>query len=127
MSKARQKSLVKPFEPSSLCCRPARPERLDPRLSQVIDDACDQWRLRADDDEVDGSLAAECQNRIVITEVERDALRVLCDAGIARRAEELAEKRAGADRPGERVFTSAAAQDQYVHLCCPILGHAANM
>ena len=53
MPKSRHSSFVKPFEPSSCAAALRRPERLDPRRRQIIDEARDQRRLRADDDEAD--------------------------------------------------------------------------
>ena len=51
----------------------------------------------------------------MIADVERDALGLLRDAGIARRADEPVGERACRHLPGQRVLASTGAQKQNIH------------
>ena len=53
MPNSRQRSLVKPFEPSSWAAAARGPEGRDAGPGQIIDQPCHQRRLGADHDEVD--------------------------------------------------------------------------
>src|SRR4029077_15997220 len=81
----------------------ARAECLDARGSQVIDDAGCQRRLRSDHDKVDRVGLAERDDIGVVRNIEGDAFRFTRDAGIARRAPELRQKRRGGNLPCQRV------------------------
>ena len=60
--------------------------------------------------------AAKRDHRRMIGEVERDAFGFAGDAGIARRAVKLVDKRACRHLPGQRMLAPAGAQKQDVHL-----------
>jgi hypothetical protein len=51
----------------------------------------------------------------MVGEIERDAFRLLRDAGIAGRAIELVGERAGRHFPGQRMLAAAGTEDQDVH------------
>ncbi len=51
MPKSRQRSLVKPFEPSSCAAALEGPKTLMPALVEIIGEAGHQRRFRPDDDE----------------------------------------------------------------------------
>ena len=72
MPNSAQSSLVKAFEPSSCAAALARPEGLDAGGGKIVDEAGDQRRLRADDDEIDRLRPAEGDDRGVVGDVERD-------------------------------------------------------
>ena len=112
---ARHRSLVKPFEPSSCAADFVGPNVLKPAASRSSDQPGDQRRLRADHDEVDLVGLAERDHRGVVGDVERHALGLLRDAGVARRADEPVGQRAGGELPGQRVLASAGAEEENVH------------
>ena len=51
----------------------------------------------------------------MVGDVERDAFGLLRDAGVARRADEPVDQRAGGELPGQRVLASAGAEEENVH------------
>jgi len=69
--------------------RGARPERLDPGSSEIVDDAGRQRRFRADHDEIHRVGPAEVDHRGMVGDIQRHALGLPRDAGIARRAPEF--------------------------------------
>ena len=74
MPASAQRSLVKPFEPSSRAASRLGPKAAMPAAREIVGDPGDQRRLRADDDQVDLSGAAETDHRTVVGDVERDQL-----------------------------------------------------
>ena len=95
-----------------------RPERLDAGRFKVVDNAGRQRRLGPHDDEIDLVVAAECDHGPVVGGVNRHKLRLLRDAGIARRTPQPVDERAGGKLPGQRVFTAAAAEQKNIHSAC---------
>ena len=83
--------------------------------AQTVAQAVDQWRLGADDDQVDAVFGAKRDDGGVIGDIERVALGVFGDAGIAWCRVELAQQGALRQFPGQRVFASAAAEQQDIH------------
>ena len=81
-----QRSLVKPFEPSSLGRRRGWTEHFDAGGFEIVGETGDQRRLGPDHHEADVLLLAEADYGIVIRHIEGDALGNLRDPGIARRA-----------------------------------------
>jgi len=75
----------------------------------------DQRSLGPHHHKVDLLILAERDHRLVVGEVERDAFRLLRNAGIARRAIKLVRQRARGDRPGERVLAAAGTENEDVH------------
>ena len=71
MPASAQSSLVKRLRAFELGRRPARPERLDARRREIVDEAGDQRRLGPDDDEIDPFGAGSRRDRRVIGDVER--------------------------------------------------------
>ena len=115
MSLSRQRSLVKPLEPSSCAAALRRPERLDARGREIVDDAGGQRRLRSDHDEIDLVAPAESDHRGMIRDIERHAFGFARDAGVARRAPEFRQQRGRGDFPGQRVFAAAGTEQKNVH------------
>jgi hypothetical protein len=93
----------------------ARAERSDAGGLQVVDDAGAQRHFRPDHHQVNLLRLAERDHRLMVGEVERHALGLACDAGIAGRAIKLLAKRARRHFPGQRVFASAGTEDEDVH------------
>src|SRR6476661_911777 len=91
-----QRSLVKPFEPSSLAA------------------ACDGRRFGPDDHEANLPLLAEAGDRVVIANIERCELRDPGDPGIARGAIESIKERALLELPGKRVLAASSTYQQHV-------------
>ena len=112
---ARHRSLVKPLEPSSRAAALLGPNALMPAASRSSTMPAHQRRLRADHDEVDLVRLAERDHRRVVGDVERDALGLARDAGVARRAIEPVGERACRDLPGQRVLAPAGAEEEDVH------------
>ncbi len=75
MPASRQRSLVKPFEPSSSAAALVGPKARMPAASSVVDQPGDERRFRSDDDEVDPLGLAEGDDGGVVAGVERDACR----------------------------------------------------
>ncbi len=59
MLAVRQRSLVKPFEPSSWAAALRRPEIADAGLAERVAEAGNERRFGADDDQLDALVAAE--------------------------------------------------------------------
>ena len=100
------------FEPRG---RLGRAEGLDAGGFEVVDDAGAQRRLGPDHDEIDAVSAAKGDHSRMVGEIERDALRLLRDAGIAGRAEQPVGERARGHFPGQRVLAPAGAENEDVH------------
>ena len=115
MSNSRQRSLVKPLEPSSCAACLPGPNALMPASREIVDDAGDQRRLGADHDQLDRVLLAELDHGGVVGNIERDAFGLARDAGIARRAPQLGHQRRGRDLPGEGMFAAAGTEQEDVH------------
>ena len=106
---------MKPFEPSSRAPHFVRAERLDAGGFEIVDDARTKRHFRPDDDEVDFLFLAKSGHRRVVGDVERHALGLLRDAGIAGGAIELVGEWAGRHLPGQRVLASAGTNNEDVH------------
>src|SRR6202030_1920005 len=103
-----------PFEPRRLL---ARPERLDARAGEIIDDSRRKRRFRTDHDELDLMALAEIDHRGMIGDVERHTFGLARNAGIARRAPEFGHQRRGRDLPRQSVFAAAGTEQKNVHKC----------
>ena len=110
---------MKPLEPSSWAAALRRAERLDAGGGERVDEAGDQRRLRPDHDEVDGVGLAEGDHGGMVGDIQRDALGLPGDPGIARRAPQLVHQRRGRDLPGQRMFAPAGADQKNVHKTIP--------
>ena len=75
MPASRQRSLVKPLEPSSCAAAFEGPKARDAGRRKVVDEAGDERRLGPDDDEVDLLRAAEGDHRRMVGGVERARIR----------------------------------------------------
>ena len=120
MPASAQSSLVNAFEPSSCGRGAARPERLDARRREVVDEAGDERRLRADDDEIDPFGSGSRRDRRVIGDVEREIRAALRRAGIAGRDEQALAERARGELPGQRMLAPARADQKNPHDEAPI-------
>ena len=80
-----------------------------------IGDAGDQRGLGAGNHEVDLVVLREGDQGGEIQHADRHAFGHLRDAGIAWRAPQLGQQRAGGDRPAERVLASTGSDDQNAH------------
>src|SRR6266849_8458958 len=92
-----------------------RTEGADISRFEPVDQPGDQRRLRPDHDEVDPLAPGEGENSLDIRRRDRDAGRLLGDAGIAGRAEERVAQRRGGDRPAQRMLAPARPDHQYPH------------
>ena len=99
----------------------ARPEALQARGFEAVDDAGDERHLGTDDRELDALLLGELDQRREVRggngHVAR--LRLARGAGVARRAQDLADLRRLRELPGQRVLAPAAADDQNLHCFAP--------
>ena len=87
-----------------------------PGGGEIVGEAGHQRRLRARPPRSRCALSRQKRDDGgVVGHVERHALGHLGDAGIAGRAIELAEQRAGRNRPGQRVLAAAGADEENVH------------
>ena len=103
------------------CRELRRAERPDARRRQIVNDAARKRRLRTDDDEIDAFFLGESDDRRVVR--RRDLRHAFSDrrhAGVARNRVELFRPLALLELPRERMFASAAADDQNLHLVAPI-------
>ena len=98
----------------------ARPERLDARRREIVDDAGDERRLRPDDDEIDPFGPGSRRDRGVIGDVERQIRAALRRAGVAGRDEQALAERARGELPGQRMLAPARADQKYPHDEAPI-------
>ena len=109
-----QRSLVKPFEPSSCAASFDGPNTLMPCASRssvrpATSGASGPMTTRP----ISFSLQNPCHRR-VIAYIERQALGNLSDPGIAGRAIKRAEEGALLELPGERVLAAASTYQQHV-------------
>jgi hypothetical protein len=84
-------------------------------LVKPFGDACDQRRFGSDHDEIDGFIAAEGGDGLVVGDVERDQFGFLGDAGIARRGVKPGQHRRGRQLPGQRMLATAGTDEKNVH------------
>ena len=91
------------------------PEGLEPGRLDVVDDARDQRIVGPDHDEVDRVRPAERDHGAVVGDVERHALGLARDPGIARRAPQPVAQRAAGDLPGQRMLAPARAEEENFH------------
>ena len=112
---ALHRSLVKPFEPSSRAAHLLGPNVLMPAASRSSTMPATSGAFGADHDEIDLLVLGEGDHRRMVRDVERDAFRLLRDAGIAGRAIELVRERARRHLPGQRMLAAAGTEDQDVH------------
>ena len=85
-----------------------RSERADARLLEAVDESAHQRIVHADDRQADLLLLRELHEPVELHRRDRDALRKLRDAGIARGAVKRVHLRALCDLPCQRVLSSAA-------------------
>jgi len=104
-------------------CGSRRTEAAYAGLAQIICEAGDKGGFGADNDQGDIVMAAKVDDVGVLGDIEVKAGRVAGDAWIAGRAIEVIEHRAAGEGPGQCVFSTAAADEKYVHddRLCPRL------
>src|SRR5439155_13733003 len=95
--------------------RPAWPEGGDSAVAKRVGEPPNERCLGTDDHEVDLDLAAKREQRFSVLGTNRVALAEARDSGIPRRGVECLEARALAELPGERVLSTARADDQDPH------------
>jgi len=95
------------------CCTGT--EDRDASFAQRVGHAGDQWRLRADDDEVDPFVLRQLNDSGRIAGVNGDAFRPAGDARISWRRQQLVTARRLPKAPGKRILTAARAQKQNIH------------
>ena len=110
-----QRSLVKPFEPSSCAAAFDGPNTLILARGEIVGKPGHQRHLGSDHDKADVVLAQKRDDGGVVGDVERHALGHLGDAGVAGRAIELAQQGAARKGPGQRMLAAAGADEEYVH------------
>src|SRR5437016_5806043 len=98
-----------------LCPFSAGAHRFDPTRFQAIPQSRNERRFGADDDECDGLRLCKGNNFVEIGSPNGDAFGDLRDAAIPRRTIKLGDKRAGRQRPGERMLPSARADEKNLH------------
>src|SRR4029079_10713895 len=102
----------RPLDPRG---RLARPENGDAGAPELVRDARDERRLRADDDEVDLVLSAEAEEALDVVHADRVAAAERRDPGISPRRMQLSQPLAPRDLPRERMLAAARPQDQHLH------------
>ena len=115
MPAASHSSLVKALLPSSCAAGARRADAGDRCGFHRVGDAGDQRRLGAGNDEVDLVVLRERDQCGEIQHADRHAFGDLGDAGIAWRAPEFRQQRAGGDRPAQRVLASTRSDHQNAH------------
>src|SRR5690606_26153037 len=104
----------------------ARPEALQARTFECIDDAGNERRLGPDDGQFDLLPAREGNERGDVFRVDGDILhfRLACRAGIARRDEHALHARGLRTLPGEGVLAATTADDQDFHWDTSVFANA---
>jgi hypothetical protein len=115
-----QMSLVKPLEPSSRAAAADGPNTLMPparsaSASPATSGASGPTTTRPTP--LTLQKAGHCAR---IVDIQRNDFGIFGDAGIARRAEQRIGQRRFGNRPGQRVFASARADQQDIHGCSPV-------
>ncbi len=89
----------------------ARPERLNARR-EIVDEAGDERRLRAGDDEIDPFGSGSRRNRRVIGDIDGEIRAALRPAGVAGRGEQALAERARGELLGQRMLARARADQE---------------
>src|SRR4029079_6300207 len=87
--------------------RLARPENGDAGAPELVRDARDERRLRADDDDVDIVLSAEAEEALDVVHADRVAAAERRDPGIPRRRMQLSQPLAPRGPPPQRILAAA--------------------
>src|SRR5206468_3281 len=95
--------------------RLARAEGLEARGFEIVHNSGNQRRLGSHYDEIDLARLAKRHHCGVVGNVDRHALGLARDAGVARRAPQLRGERGAGNFPGERMLASARAEQEDVH------------
>lgn len=83
---------------------------------KAIDQASNQGRLWADDDEGDAFVTAERNNSIEIHGIDGDTASNLSDPAIAGRAQHFVAQGRGGDCPTQRMLATSRADHQNLHI-----------
>ena len=120
---AREELLREGFGAFELRAGAARPEALQARGFEGVDDAADERHLGADDGQRDALLLGHVDERREIRDGEGHVtrLRLAGGAGVARRAQDLADLRRLRELPCQRVLAPAVADQQDFHCFAPCL------
>ncbi len=102
--------------------RLARAEDEEAGFAQAVRDAGGEGRLGADDDEVDGVLLGEGDERRAVQDVDVGAFGDHRDTGVAGRHDEPVAFGVLEHGPGQRMLPPAAAEDEDVHGALRALG-----
>ena len=92
---------------------------------QAFGEPVDQRRFRPDHDQVDVMFAAEQDHFAMVCDVQCDQLRMLGDAGIARRCIEFLERRGLRQLPRQGMFAATRTDQQDIHGRFPFTGREA--
>ena len=90
-----------------------------PVAFKEVDNPPSQGNFRAHHGQPDVISLGKLQEILVIIRRDMDVLHLGCGASIARCHEDLVHARALCDLPGERVFATATANDEYLHCLLP--------
>ena len=115
MPNSAQRSLVKPFEPSSCAAARRGPNALMPARGKIVDEAGDQRRLGADHHETD-RLARQKAAIAAWSPGSRATLVPHCAVpGLPGAMKSRSHRELPSELPGERVLAPARADEKDVH------------
>ena len=109
---ASMTSLANALEPSSCATSRVGPKAAMPRGGEEVDEAVDQRRLGAHDDEVDALVGGRRRHPGHVGDGDVEQARVARDARVARRAQDLGALRRAPERADDRVLAPARADDE---------------
>ena len=101
-------------------------EHLEAGCLQIVGDARNQRRLWPNHDEIDLEFFGKPNDRRMIGQIDRHALRDFSNAGVAGRTIQLAQQRTGTDRPCQRVLTPAGTENKHVHALSTLIDMVLN-
>ena len=116
---ASQISLVKAFEASSRAAAAEGPKVRRPAARVASATPAASGASGPIDHEIDGVFLAEGHDRGAVQNVDIGAFGQLRDPRIARRHDQPVAFGVLLDRPGQRMFAPAAAQDEDIHARAP--------
>ena len=118
MPASAQRSLVKPFEPSSCAAARVGPKAAMPAAARSSTIPATSGASGPTTTKPMPVAPAEADDGSVVGDVEGDELGDLGDAGIARRGVELGQPRRLGQLPGQRVLAPAGADEEDLHGTC---------
>ncbi len=83
---------------------------------QPVDKTGDKRRFRTDNDQVGADVVGQRQQPVKVLGADIDAAAERFHGGASRRDDQLFGQRRAGNRPGQRVFAAAAADQKYFHL-----------